>query len=273
MAEYYYVLSDYTNTANRETAPKLKAAVSRALALDDGQAEAHALRAGAYDSEWDWAAAEREYQRALQLDPNNSRTHVLYGLHFVTLGKMEDSIAQTQIALQLDPLNLNAMCNLGASYMGARRYDEAIAQLNKALDIDPNYASTHQFLELVYESQGKYDLWLDELEKTSALNKDADALAVSKAGRLAYAKGGYRAANKRMAEVFEEQSKRVYIDPVNIATAYAASGDKDKAFFWFEKACAEKSDLTRILKTAQPFDSLRSDPRYAALLRRMNLPQ
>jgi len=71
----------------------------------------------------------------------------------------------------------------------------------------------------------------------------------------------------------QEQSKRVYIDPVNIASACAASGDKDKAFFWLEKGFAEKSDLIRILKTAQTFDSLRSDPRYADLLRRMNLPQ
>jgi eukaryotic-like serine/threonine-protein kinase len=273
MAEYYYVLSDYTYTPMQESIPKLKAAITKALAIDDGQPEAHALLAGAYDSELDWAAAAREYERALQLDPNNSRTHVLYGLHFVTLGKMDESIAQTQTALQLDPLNLNAMTNLGASYMGARHYDQSVAQLNKVLEIDPNYGSAHQFLSLLYEAQGKYDLWLEEMEKTATLSKDADLLAVNKAARLEYAKAGYRAANKRIAEVLQEQSKRVYIDPVNIASAYAASDDKDKAFFWLEKAFAEKSDLIRILKTAQTFDSLRSDPRYADLLRRMNIPQ
>ena len=190
-----------------------------------------------------------------------------------TLGKMDDSIAQTQRALQLDPLNLNAMTNLGASYFGARRYDEAIAQLNKVLEVDANYAGVHQFLSLVYEAQGKYELWLDEWEKTAALNKDADALAVNQAARSEYAKAGYRAANKRIAEVFQEQSKRVYIDPISIASAYALCDDKDQAFFWLEKAFAEKSDLIRILKTAQTFDSLRTDPRYADLLRRMNIPQ
>jgi hypothetical protein len=71
----------------------------------------------------------------------------------------------------------------------------------------------------------------------------------------------------------EEQSKRVYIDPVNIAIAYATLDDKDKAFFWLEKGFAEKSDLMPIVKTSRPFDSLRSDPRYADLLRRMNIPQ
>jgi hypothetical protein len=96
---------------------------------------------------------------------------------------------------------------------------------------------------------------------------------VFKAARLEYDRAGYRAANKRIAEVLEEQSKRIYIDPVNIASAYAIFDDKDKAFFWLEKAFAEKSDLLRILKTARPYDSLRSDPRYADLLRRMNIPQ
>jgi len=231
------------------------------------------LLAGAHDNDWEWAAAEREYERALQLDPNNSRTHVLYGLHFVTLGKVDESIAQMQRALQLDPLNLNAMTNLGISYFSARRYEEAIAQLNKVLEIDANYGSAHQFLSLVYEAQGKYDLWLDEMEKTASVNKDVDLLAVNKSARLEYVKAGYRAANKRIAEVLQGQSKRGYIDPESIASAYAASGDKDKAFFWLEKAFAEKSDLLRSLKTSTYFDQMRSDPRYADLLRRMNIPQ
>jgi serine/threonine protein kinase/Tfp pilus assembly protein PilF len=273
MAEYYYVLSDYTYTPMQESMPKLKAAVSRALALDEGQAEAHALLAGAYDSAWDWDSAAREYERALQLDPSSSRTHVLYSLHFITLGRVDDSIAQIHRALELDPLNLNAMSNLGASYMSAKRFDEAVAQLNKVLDVDPNYPSGHQFLSFVYEAQGKYQLWLDEAEKTASLLKDPEGLAVNKAARLEFARGGYRAANKRIAEVLQEQSRRVYIDPVNIASAYAAADDRDKTFFWLDKALAEKSDLTRILKTTHAFDPLRSDPRFTAILKRMNLPQ
>jgi eukaryotic-like serine/threonine-protein kinase len=272
MAEYYYVLSDYTYTPTRETNPKLKAAATRALAIDDGQAEAHALLAGAYDNDWEWAAAAREYERALQLDPNSSRIHVLYGLHFVTIGNNEESIAHYQKAAQLDPLNLNAITNVGAAYFTVRRNDEAIAQLNKALEIDPNYAAAHQFLSFVYEAQGKYDLWLDESEKAASLANDADLLAVFKAARVEYTRAGYRAATKRIAEVLQEQSKRVYIDPALIAGAYGILGDKDKAFFWLEKAFAEKSDLLRLLKTSSYYDSLRSDPHYADLLRRMNLP-
>src|ERR1700722_394315 len=232
LAEYYYVVSDYTYTPMQESIPKLKATVSKALAIDDSQPEAYALLAGAYDGEWDWAAAARQYERALQLDPNNSRTHVLNGLHFIALGNTDEAMTHFQRAVQLDPLNLNALGNVGATFFAARRYDQAIAHLNKTLEIDPDYAGTHQFLSLVYEAQGKYDLWLDEMEKNATLSKDADLLAVNKAARLEYAKAGYRAANKRIAEVLQEQSKRVYIDPVNIATAFAVSGDKDKAVFW-----------------------------------------
>jgi tetratricopeptide (TPR) repeat protein len=131
----------------------------------------------------------------------------------------------------------------------------------------------HEFLSLIYEAQGKYDQWLDEDEKSATLNKDANRLALLKAAREEYTRAGYRAAQKRIAETLEQQSKRIYIDPMSIAIAYASFGDKDKAFFWLEKSFAEKSDLLRILKTARPFDSLRSDPRYADLLRRMNIPQ
>jgi tetratricopeptide (TPR) repeat protein len=145
--------------------------------------------------------------------------------------------------------------------------------LNKLLEIDPYFAPAHAFLSFVYEAEGKYDLWLDEAEKAATLAKDADQLAVFKAARLEYARAGYRGATKRIAEVLEEQSKRVYIDPVIIASAYGTLDDKDKAFFWLEKAVAEKSDFIRILKTSPSFDSLRSDPRYADLLRRMNIPQ
>ena len=231
------------------------------------------MLAGAYDNDWEWAAAEREYERALQLDSNSSRINILYTLHSVTVGNMDQAIAHVQRAAQVDPLNLNVMVNLGATYFSARRYDQSIVHLNKALEIDPNYAAAHLFLSSDYEAQGKYDLWLDEAEKTATLNKDADQLAVLKAARLEYARAGYRAANKRIAEVLEEQSKRVYIDPVTIAIAYAILDDKDKAFFWLEKAFAEKSNAIRSLKTLPSFDHLRSDPRFADLLRHMNIPQ
>jgi serine/threonine protein kinase/lipoprotein NlpI len=273
LAEYYDVVNDYTFTPVSESSPKLKAAATKALSIDDTLAEAHALMAGAYDNDWDWAAATREYERALQLDPNSSRTHVLYGLHFVGLGMNDQGMAQFQRAVQLEPLNLNAMTNVGAAYFNVKLYDQSVAQLKKALEIDPNYASAHQFLSFTYQVQGKYDLWLEEAQKAANLDNDTEEMAFVKAVSLEYNKAGYHAALKRSAEFQEEQAKRVYVDPAYIAITYATLGDKDKTFLWLGKAFAERSDGLRVLKTNPNYDSVRSDPRYADLLRRMNLPQ
>jgi eukaryotic-like serine/threonine-protein kinase len=273
LAEYYDVVNDYTFTPVSESSPRLKAAATKALSIDDTLAEAHALMAGAHDNDWDWAAATREYERALQLDPNNARTHVLYGLHFVGLGMNDQAMAQFQRALQLEPLNLNANTNLGAAYFDVKLYDQSEAQLKKTLEIDPNYASAHQFLSFTYQVQGKYDLWLEEAQKGANLDNDAEEIAFVKAVSLEYNKAGYHAAMKRAAEFQEEQAKRVYVDPAYIAITYATLGDKDKTFLWLEKAFTERSDGLRVLKTNPNFDSVRADRRYADLLRRMNLPQ
>ncbi|MDP9146028.1 MAG: protein kinase [Acidobacteriota bacterium] len=273
LAEYYYVVPDYTYISVKETNPKLKAAATKALALDDAQPEAHALLAGAYGNDWDWTAAGREFERALALNPNNSRTHVMYGLHLETLGDHTHAIAHIRRAIELDPLNLNAMANLAATYAFTRQSDKAIEQCNKMLEIDPNYASAHVFLALNYFIQGKYELWLDEAEKGARLNNDAEYLAIIRATHQQYTRSGFRAAMERMAELQVEQSKRMYVDPAVIAGNYANLREPDKAFAWLEKSYEEKSDLLRILKTSPDFDSLRSDPRYTDLLRRMNLPQ
>lgn len=125
---------------------------------------------------------------------------------------------------------------------------------------------------IAYFFIGKYDLWLEEWQKLDSLNGDSEDLGLAKAVTQEYSKSGFRGAMKRLVELQEAQSKRIYIDPANIASNYAAMGDKDQAFVWLEKAYEEKSVFIDYLKVDPHFDSLRSDPRYADLLRRMNLP-
>jgi hypothetical protein len=120
---------------------------------------------------------------------------------------------------------------------------------------------------------GEYDLWLEEWEKAAKLSNDSDDLARVEAARRSYAKSGYHGAMKRLATLQEEQAKRIYIDPVFIAVSYAILGEKDRAFGLLEKACREKSGGIGSIKNIPAFDSLRSDPRYADLLKRMGLPQ
>src|SRR5271154_1034176 len=273
LAEYYSVLPVYTSARNAETNPLAKAAASRALTIDESLPEAHATLAAADDEDWDWAAAEREYQRALELDPKNARTHVLYAIHLENLGKLDDVMAHLRRAVELDPLNINGLDNLAEAYLYSRQYSEAIEQAKKVIEIDPNYANAHMHLSEAYLQTGKYDLWLEEWQKAATLNNSQEDLAMVKAMKAEYAKSGLRGALLRSAEYQEEESKRQYVDPTFIAMTYAMLGDKDKAFAQLDKAEAQKSVFLTYVKVLPDLDSLRSDPRYSALLRRMGLPQ
>jgi eukaryotic-like serine/threonine-protein kinase len=272
LAEYYGVVSDYTYLPYSETIPKAKSYATRALALDDSLAEAHGILGIAYDTNFDWATAAREFDRALELNPNLSRIHVLYGIHFDYLGNQEQAFKHFRRALELEPLNLNANENLSGEYFSARQFDQAIENSKKTLEIDPSYAKAHYNLSATYMYIGKYDLWLEEWEKGARLNNDSEDIAMVQAAKLEYAKSGYHAALKKIVTLQEEQIKRIYIDPAFIALNYSALGDKDRAFFWLEKAYAEKSGFLPYIKTAPFFDSLHSDPRYASLLKRIGLP-
>ncbi len=272
LAEYYNVLPDYTYTPARDALPRAKAAAKRALEIDDTQAEAHALLARAYDDDWDWAAAEKEFQRALEVNPNLARTYVLYSIHLEFLGKINKALENLRHAVALDPLNLNGLDNLAEAYIYAGQYAQSIEQSKKVLEIDPTFSNAYTLQAYVYFVHGKSELWLDNWEKSATLNSDAEGLALVKAVRQEYSKSGYRGAVRRYAELQEGQSKRIYIDPALIAINYAAIGEKDKAFAWLERAYAEKSGWLLYMKVDPTFVSLRSDPRYADLLHRMGLP-
>jgi len=272
LAEYYAVVGDYAAIPYSEAIPKSRVNAKKALAIDDTLAEAHAVLAGTYSTDWDWAAADREFQRALELDPNKARTHVMYSIHLEALGKLDEVLLHLRRAVDLDPLNLNGLENLAEAYIYTRQYPESIEQARRLLEIDPTFANAHLLLSRTYLFVGKYDLWLEEWEKVARLNNDSENLALVDAAKREYPKSGYRGALKRVVALEEEQAKRIYIDPAWHARQYALLGEKDQAFAWLEKAYAEKSGFLHYLKVSPDFDSLRSDPRYADLLKRMGLP-
>jgi serine/threonine protein kinase/tetratricopeptide (TPR) repeat protein len=273
LAEYYDAVGDYVPVSYSETVPEAKSNAKKALAIDDTLAEAHAVLGIASDSDWDWATAEHEFERALELNSSNSRTHVLYGFHLEWLGKREQALTHYQRAVELEPLNMNALDNLADEYFHSKQYDKAVEQTKKNLEIDPNYAKAYDTLSSAYFLQGKYDLWIEEWERQARLSNDLDALALVEAAKREYPKSGYRGALKRVVALEEEQAKRIYIDPAVIAAHHALLDEKDLAFFWLEKAFAEKSGFLLNIKSHPYFDSLRSDPRYRDLLKRMGLPQ
>jgi len=273
LADYYDVLSDYAPVPSSEMVPKARVAAEKALAIDDSLAEAHAILADGYANQWDWSAADREFKRALELNPNSANAHKLYWLYLSSLGHHEEALAEIKSAIRLDPLNLKYNDNLGQEYATGREYDLAVEQFKKVIEMDPSFASVHGDLAGAYLDMGKYDLWLQESETGASLAHQPEYETIFKRVSDVYSRSGVQPALREWAEQEKELNKRRYEDPAFVGFIYARAGDKDQAFAWLEKAFKEKSDAMQYLKTNHMVDSLRSDPRYQDLLKRMGLPQ
>ena len=273
LASYYVSAPDYEPLRRTETAPKAIAAAEKALAIDDSLADAHAAIGSASQDMWNWERTDREFRRALELNPNQVIAHQWYGLYLSSMGRAEEALAHFKRAVELDPLNLTAHTNLATGYETARQYDQALEQFKQTLEIDPNYASAHTNLSQTYWDMGKYDLWLEEWKKGATLANDREDLAIAEEVSRTYARGGFRAAVSRDIELRKQTVQRRYIDLGFIAYDYAALGDKDQTFAWLEKAYSEKAGSLGYIKVTKAMDSLRSDPRYIDLLKRMGLAQ
>jgi len=178
LADYYSVLPFYTNARPDEVFPKAKAAVARALELDDSLAEAHASLAYIHTYyEWDWAAGEQEFQRSLQINPNDAAVRHRYSRYLSTVGRIDDAVREIRRAQELDPLSQIAKANVGVIYYFARQYDSAIKPLNEVLRDDPKFDTGYWGLGLIYEQKGMPAEAVAQLEKAAALSADPNTMA------------------------------------------------------------------------------------------------
>jgi len=254
-----------------EVMPKAKAAAQKAIEIDESLAEPHVSLAHVrYYYDRDWAAAEREFKRAIELNPNYPQAHHWYAIYLMWSGRTNEGLAEIRRAQELDPLSLPINMTVGWLLCDAQRIDEGIDQLRKTLEMDPAFVVAHVRLGYCYERKGAYDGAIAESQRIFDLG--AKSLGIAGLGR-AYAMAGKRnEAQKELAEL-QELSKQRYVSPGLFALIYAAVGDKDQAFAWLEKAVAEHDLFTARLKVDQRFDPLRSDPRFADLVKRVGLPQ
>jgi len=254
-----------------EVMPKAKAAAQKAIEIDESLAEPHVSLAHVrYYYDRDWAAAEREFKRAIELNPNYPQAHHWYAIYLMWSGRTNEGLAEIRRAQELDPLSLPINMTVGWLLCDAQRIDEGIDQLRKTLEMDPAFVVAHVRLGYCFERKGAYDGAIAESQRIFDLG--AKSLGIAGLGR-AYAMAGKRnEAQKELAEL-QELSKQRYVSPGLFALIYAALGDKDQAFAWLEKAVAEHDLFTARLKVDQRFDPLRSDPRFADLVKRVGLPQ
>jgi len=182
-----------------------------------------------------------------------------------------DVFAHLRRAVELDPLNLQYYCNLGQVLGNVKQYDASIEQLKKTLEMDPNYGQAHAQLSAEYQATGKYGLWLEEIKKAMDLfHQPEDAAIVEETARV-YAQSGLKPAMARQIVLKKQLAQHRYVDPVDIALAYALLGDKDQTFAWLDKGLAEKSAGMQGFKSYALFEQWHSDPRYIELVKRMGL--
>jgi tetratricopeptide (TPR) repeat protein len=255
-----------------EAGPKTKDAAEKALAIDESDAGAHlslALETQWY--EWNWAAAEREFKQAIDLNPNSFEAHGYFSWFLAAMGRKDEAIAEARRAQQADPLAPLANGFVGSVLLFAGQSDPAIAQLQGGIELDPDFWFNHCYLGRVYESKGRLPEAIVEFRRAAELEK-GNAETAASLGH-AYALSGNRAEAQKILDQLKAPSAHAYVAPYNIAVIYAGLGEKDQAFAWLDRAYKERSYyLAQYLPTDSRLDSLRSDPRFPALLERMGLP-
>jgi len=270
LADSYATLGVYGECPPAETIPKWKAMVAKALEIDPTLSEAHSSQAMVCGiGEGDWQRSDQEHRRALELNPNNAVAHHYYAHNLEGLGRLDEAIAAVQRGLELDPLSLVLNAHLGLALYFARRYDSASEQLRKTLEIDPHFVNANLYLAYVCSQQGRHEQALAAAQRAVEASPGS-TMAMSALG-YAYAASGQRSAAQKLIADLKELAGHRYVSPFDIAVVYAGLGDKDEAFEWFERAFADRSTFLSFLRVNPAMDSLRSDPRFPDLVRRMGL--
>lgn len=258
---YVYI----SGVPRQELMPKAKAAARKALELDDSLAEAHVSMGWVSAwNDWDWAAGGKHFERAVVLNPASPMAHFEYGNYLGAVGRSDEALREMKSTLDLDPISPLFNSGLGEALYDARRFDAAIEQARKTLDVDPSFSRSRVDLGLAYAAKGMYQEAEAELEKLPERRRFALAYV--------YARAGKRTQALRLLDELKASSDQGLYSS-SVALIYLGLGEKDQAFVWLEKAYEERSIyLAGTLKLNPLWDPLRSDPRYANLVRRIGLP-
>jgi tetratricopeptide (TPR) repeat protein len=270
LANVYVVMGILGIHVPAQVFPRARAAAEKALAEDPNLSDAHeSLAAVRSHYDWQWSAAEREFELALQLNPNSSVGHQWYAGLLAATGRYEEAIGQAVRARDLDPLSplLNAFA--GLILMKARRYDEALAHCRDALELDPNHAFSRWVFARVLDARGDLDEALQESQAASALAREE--LPYSAHVAYAHARVGHRSRAFDLLRELQELAAARYVCAYDIALIHMALGETDAAFDCLEDAFRERA--VRLCELGDPaFDLLRRQPRLQNLARRVGLP-
>ena len=257
LSNSYVVASGYGHLLPpAEAGPLADEASKKAVELDDSSSEAHVARGNALAIQWKWSEAEKEFRRAIELNPNNANAHYFYAFNYLMpTNHIEEALEQFRLALALDPLAWIVRTNYALTLMDAGKYPESREQFDQILQRDPGFGPAHFYLSQVQATQGQ---WAD------AIN------TMISGGASPFPNRPFNADAQGYVQLMEAGSNGTL--PANVAVAYSLAGNRDKAFEFLEKAYADRDDeLTAVIRFPA-FDPLKSDPRWPALLHKLDLP-
>jgi TolB-like protein/DNA-binding winged helix-turn-helix (wHTH) protein/Flp pilus assembly protein TadD len=252
-----------------EALPTANLAALKAIEIDPRSAEAHASLGLVRTHRWDWAGAEAEFKQALQLDPRYANAHHWYGDYLSIMGRHDEALLEARQALALDPLNLMIGTWVGRRYYLARKYEGAIEQGRNTLELDANFAAAHLLLGEDYVQVGLHEQSLTELQTAASLSGNSPLYLAQVA--VAYASAGKKTEALEILAQLQSFSSTRYVSPYGLAQIYAALSDKEQSFKWLQIAYDDRAVWMSYLAVDPIFDSLRSDPRFEDLLRRVHL--
>ena len=254
----YVGLADSDEDRDR---PLKKDYIRRALAIDDGLAEAHASLGYQYMLDYDWTASERELKRAMELDPKYARSYAWNGARLMMIGKYDEALASIDRALDLDPTSIGINFYKGVCLGAAGRQDEAIRQLKKLIEMDPTFPWAHSHLSRIYKLSGDYNASVEERAISLELDGQPD---MAKGVRDSYAKGGWDALQRYMAK---------HNPPESFYWGIVTEQNKEEWIAKLQKQAEAGNFWLFLIKTDPSFDVLRDDARFQELVRKFNPPQ
>ena len=271
LAFSFNLLASSEFAPSQENYTQAKKFAQKAIELDETLADAHAALGFALCyGDWNWPAAEKEFQRANALEPGGEGGHHVYALFLGDMGRTDEAIAEMKKDLALNPLSVLTLRNLGSLFEQAGQPQKAVEQFQRIAELDANSEEAHWSLGNAYRLQGKHSQAIAEFQQARTLSGDApwDIAGLG----LAYAAAGQRQQVNKILDELQKLSRRRYVSSYMVASIYAALGDKEHAFSWLGKSLGAHEDALVSLKVDPDLASLRNDPRFQELVRRIGLP-
>lgn len=271
IADTYHLLASYSVIPPNKAFPLAKEAALNALKIDENLSEAHnSLAAVRLFYDWDFIEAEKSFKKAIKLDPNYFRAHKWYAYYLVFTNRMEEAIVSAKRAIEIEPFSMSCKSTLIAILYFAGKYDQVIELYNQVFRKEFNISSFYatSYLGLAYVQKSMYKEAIKILKQAIVLSFGKEPGVLSALGYV-YAISGNKKEAEKILEDLLTLSKKRYVSSAYMAIIYTGLGNKDKAFFWFNKAYNERSEWIVYLKVEHIADFLRDDPRFKSLMKKV----